>query len=68
MSAKARTSESEAKDKKCPHIVTLCSKCLSTPNCWLEITDYGQSTNEGINQRNLKIWADVADKICFGST
>ena len=22
--------------------------------------------NEGINQRNLKIWADVADKICFG--
>ena len=26
--------------------------------------------NEGINQRNLKIWAnaDVADKICFGRT
>ena len=22
--------------------------------------------NEGINQRNMKIWADVADKICFG--
>ena len=22
--------------------------------------------NEGINQRNLKIWADPADKICFG--
>ena len=22
--------------------------------------------NEGINQRNLKIWADVADKICLG--
>ena len=21
---------------------------------------------EGINQINLKIWADVADKICFG--
>ena len=21
--------------------------------------------NEGINQRNLKFWADVADKICF---
>ena len=24
--------------------------------------------NEGINQRNLRIWADVADKICFGRT
>ena len=24
--------------------------------------------NEGINQRNLKIKADVADKICFGHT
>ena len=24
--------------------------------------------NEGINQRNLKIWADVANKICFGCT
>ena len=24
--------------------------------------------NEGINQRNLKIWANVADKICFGRT
>ena len=27
-------------------------------------TDY----NEGINQRNLKVWADEADKICFGRT
>ena len=25
-----------------------------------------RTPNEGINQRNLKIWADVADKICFG--
>ena len=24
--------------------------------------------NEGKIQRNLKIWADVADKICFGRT
>ena len=24
--------------------------------------------NECINQRNLKIWADVVDKICFGRT
>ena len=27
-----------------------------------------RTPNEGINQRNLKIWADVADKICFGRT
>ena len=26
------------------------------------------TTNEGITQRNLKIWADVADKKCSGST
>ena len=24
--------------------------------------------NEDINQRNLKFWADVADKMCFGRT
>ena len=27
-----------------------------------------QTPYEGINQKNLKIWADVADKICFGHT
>jgi hypothetical protein len=27
-----------------------------------------RTPNEGINQRNLKIMADVADKICFGRT
>ena len=27
-----------------------------------------RTPNEGITQRNLKIWADVADKICFGRT
>ena len=27
-----------------------------------------RTPNEGINQRNLKLWADVADKICFGRT
>ena len=25
-----------------------------------------QTPNEGINQRNVKNWADVADKIFFG--
>ena len=27
-----------------------------------------RTPNEGINQRNLKNWADVGDKICFGRT
>ena len=27
-----------------------------------------RTPNEGINQRNLKIWAEMADKICFGRT
>ena len=27
-----------------------------------------RTPNEGINQRYLKNWADVADKICFGQT
>ena len=27
-----------------------------------------RTLNEGINQRNLKIWANAADKICFGRT
>ena len=27
-----------------------------------------RTPNEGIHKRNLKIWADVADKICFGRT
>ena len=36
-------------------------------NCWA--TDYALRTpDEYINQRNLKFWADVADKICFSRT
>ena len=27
-----------------------------------------RTPNEGINQRYLKNWADVADKICLGRT
>ena len=27
-----------------------------------------QTPNERINQRNLKFWDNVADKICFGRT
>ena len=35
----------------------------------VKIGNHGLRTpNEGINQRYLKNWADVADKICFGRT
>ena len=35
----------------------------------IHFLDHGLRTpNEGINQRYLKNWADVADKICFGRT
>ena len=35
----------------------------------IHILEHGLRTpNEGINQRYLKNWADVADKICFGRT
>ena len=38
-------------------------------NCILYVVDHGLRTpNEGINQRYLKNWAKVADKICFGRT
>ena len=33
------------------------------------VAEHGLRTpNEGINQRKLKIWADLADKISFGRT
>ena len=38
---------------------------------WLIVNPFAhglRTANEGINQRNLKIWANVADKICFGRT
>ena len=50
---------SNLRSKKCHQC-----KCLDGLH-----TDHGLRTpNEGINQRNLKIWVDVADKICFGHT
>ena len=37
--------------------------------CQPDVLHYGLRTpNEGINQRYLKNWADVVDKICFGRT
>ena len=33
-----------------------------------EVGDGRRTPNEGIDQRNLKIWADLADKICVDRT
>ena len=42
---------------------------LVNGNSTVDKNDHGlQTSNEGINQRDLKIWADVADKICFSRT
>ena len=43
----------------------------SLTNCILNANRFNhglRTPNEDINQRNLEIWADVADKICFGRT
>ena len=43
----------------------------SSPGPWIIVfhDNHGLRTpNEGINQRYLKNWADVADKICLGRT
>ena len=35
----------------------------------VKIGNHGLLTpNEGMNKRNVKFWADMADKICFGRT
>ena len=39
---------------------------MRSPNFWVATLSHRLGTpNEGINQRNMKIWADVADKIFF---
>ena len=42
--------------------------CPGGPNFWGPFVHGLRTPNEGIKQRNLKIWADVADKICSGHT
>ena len=44
------------------------SSSFSFGSLWPNTRHGLRTPNEGINQRNLKIWADVADKICFGLT
>ena len=46
---------------------------IDSTKLWGIMTVFGynhglRTPNEGINQRYLKNWADVADKICFGRT
>ena len=41
---------------------------LTSSECKVNGLIHGlQTPNQGINQRNMKFWADVADK-CFGRT
>ena len=42
--------------------------CATQTQCWNACCHGLRTPNEGINQRHLKNWADVADKICFGRT
>ena len=49
--------------------IYLCTLIEAAQRSAVQSSDHGLRTpNEGINQRNLKIKADVADKICFGRT
>jgi hypothetical protein len=53
----------------CFQIRTLHRQAVCHPNPIFDCRHHGlQTPNEGINQRNLKIWADAADKICYGCT
>ena len=36
--------------------------------CFVRLRNRLRTPSEGINKKNLKIWAGVADKICFGRT
>ena len=61
-------------DKKC-HFNAHFLPC-TVPNMTIKVTSKGsdhlanelRTPNEGINQRYLKNWADVADKICCRHT
>ena len=57
------------------HIFMSCGSChgkknlgkfRNIPFCFI-ITDYGHPMKAYINQRNMKIWTYVADKICFSA-
>ena len=63
------------KNKAIPRTTQASSRLKTSPNfyfaplclvCCLHGSHGLRTPNEGINQRNLKIWAVVADKICFG--
>ena len=54
-------------------IIMMSSNAALNLTQWVDIIFYAiahglRTPNEGINQKYLKNWADVADKICFGRT
>ena len=51
------------------HLEMSVLKILAHRHLLMVLQNHGLWTpNEGINQRYLKNWADVADEICFGRT
>jgi hypothetical protein len=52
--------------KQCFHL-TLSDESIPKLNKWSAAQEL-RTPNEGIHQRYLKNWANVADKICFGRT
>ena len=49
------------------NLAAYCS--TNTGKAGFKESEHGLRTpNEGINQKNPKVWANVADKICFGRT
>ena len=49
-------------------LVSISGEHTALPKIWFGFEHGLRTPNEGINRRNLKIWADVADEICFGRT
>ena len=47
-------------------LVSISGEHTALPKIWFGFEHGLRTPNEGINRRNLKIWADVADEICFG--
>ena len=62
------TDDNQILPKFLSKVVTICL-ILSRPIVFCVTFTHGlRTSNEGINQRYQKNWADVADKICFART
>ena len=49
-------------------LVSISGEHTALPKIWFGFEHGLRTPNEGINRRNLKFWADVAESICFGRT